>query len=296
MRLMKNLGYYEGKYDLIENMHIPMSDRVCWFGDGVYEATVTRNGVIYCLAEHIDRFFNSSSLIEIEIPYTKDKLKTLLTDLVSKVDTDDTNGETFLYWQITRGANVPRNHPFPTNSKANLWVTVTPKKMADVYQRSKLISYEDIRYYMCNIKTLCLLPNVLASEAAKRAGAEECIMYRKEANGIKNRVTEGSHANVHCIKDGVLYTAPLDNLILPGISRRNIINVCNRLNIPVKEEPFSLDFIKSSDEIIVSSSSRFCVVGTHIDDVVVGGRAPELLRKIQDALMEDYLTKTDISE
>ena len=121
-------------------------------------------------------------------------------------------------------------------------------------------------------------------------------MYRKEANGIKNRVTEGSHANVHCIKDGVLYTAPLDNLILPGISRRNIINVCNRLNIPVKEEPFSLDFIKSSDEIIVSSSSRFCVVGTHIDDVVGGGRAPELFRKIQDALMEDYLTKTDISE
>ncbi len=223
MKEMQNLGYYNGKYDLIEKMSVPMSDRVCWFGDGVYDATATRNGVIYCLDEHIDRFFNSSALVEIEIPYTKEELKDLLKDLVSKVDTSDTNGETFLYWQITRGANVPRNHVFPTGTKANLWITVTPRKLDDIYRRDKLISYEDIRFYMRNIKTLCLLPNVLASEAAKRAGAEECVLYRKEANGIKNRVTEGAHTNVHCIKDGVLYTAPLDNSILAGIARRNII-------------------------------------------------------------------------
>ena len=71
MSLMKNLGYYNGKCDLIENITVPMSDRVCWFGDGVYDATATRNGVIYCLDEHIDRFFNSAAMIEIEIPYTK---------------------------------------------------------------------------------------------------------------------------------------------------------------------------------------------------------------------------------
>lgn len=147
---------------------------------------------------------------------------------------------------------------------------------------------------MCNIKTLCLLPNVLASEAAKRAGAEEGVMYRKEADGIKNRVTEGAHTNVHCIKDGNLYTAPLDNLILPGIARKNIIKVCNELNIPVKEEPFSLEFLMNADEIMLSSSSNFCIVATHIDNISVGGKAPELLRKIQDALVKDYLDKTDI--
>ena len=182
-KLMKNLGFYDGRYDLIENMNVPMSDRVCWFGDGVYDATATRNGVIYCLDDHIDRFYNSASMVQIEIPYTKDELKDLLKSLVAKVDTSNTNGETFLYWQITRGANIPRNHIFPENTKANLWVTVTPRKLADVYRRSKLISYEDIRFYMCHIKTLCLLPSVLASEAAKKAGAEECVMYRKEADG-----------------------------------------------------------------------------------------------------------------
>lgn len=293
-KLLKNLGYYDGKYDLIENMTVPMSDRVCWFGDGVYDATATRNGVIYCLEDHIERFYNSASLIDIDIPYTKNELKSLLSDLVSRVDTSETNGETFLYWQITRGANIPRNHVFPTGTKAKLWVTVTPRKLADVYRRAKLISYEDIRFYMCNIKTLCLLPSVLASEAAVRAGAEECVMYRKEANGIINRVTEGAHTNVHCLKDNKLYTAPLDNLILPGIARKNLIKVCNKLNIQVVEEPFSLDFLLNADEIMLSSSSNFCIVATHIDNAPVGGKAPELLRKIQDELVDDYLKNTDI--
>lgn len=293
MKKWKNIGYYNGKYDLIENMTVPMSDRVCWFGDGVYDATATRNGVIYCLEDHIDRFYNSAKLVEMEIPYTKEELKKLLCELVSMVDTRETNGETFLYWQLTRGANIPRDHVYPREAKANLWVTVTPRKLADIYRRAKLISYEDIRFQMCNVKTLCLLPNVMASEAAKRAGAEECVLYRKEADGIQNRVTEGAHTNVHCIKDGTLYTAPLDNLVLPGIARKNLIKMCEKLEIPVKEEPYSLEFLVQADEVLLSSSSNFCIVATHVDDQPVGGKAPELIRSIQDALTEDYLQNTN---
>ena len=292
-QLMKNLGYYAGKIDLIENMTVPMTDRVCWFGDGVYEATATRNGVIYCLDEHVDRFFNSASMVYIDLPFTKDELKTLLCDLVSKVDVSETNNEAFLYWQITRAANVPRNHVFPDNAKPNLWVTVTPRKLADVYRSAKLITHEDIRFFMCNIKTLCLLPSVLASEKAKKAGAEECIMYRKEADGIKNRVTEGSHTNVHCIKNGKLYTAPLDNLILPGIARKNLIRVCEKLGIPVIQEPFSLEFLMGADEVMVTSSSNPCVAATHIDDIAVGGRSGDILKKIRDELWDHYLTYTN---
>ncbi len=292
--LLKNLGYYNGEYDLIENMTVPMSDRVCWFGDGVYEATITQNGKIYCLDEHIDRFYSSASMVKIEIPYTKDELKKILYDLVSKVDTKETNNEAFLYWQITRGANVPRSHVFPIGARANLWVTVTPKKLPEVCRNVKLITYEDIRFYMCNIKTLCLLPNVLASQEAKENDADECVMYRKEADGIKNRVTEGAHANVHCIKDGVLYTAPLDNLILPGIARRNLIKACNALEIEVREEPFSLEFLMGADEVILTSSSTLCVVASHIDRKPVGGKAPELLDRIKGFLISDYEINTKI--
>ena len=292
-KLLKNLGYYNGKYDLIENISVPMTDRVCWFGDGVYEATAVRNGVIYCLDDHIDRFFNSAAFVEIQIPYTKEELKALLREMVLKVDVSETNGESLLYWQITRGADIPRNHNFP-DCPARLWITVTPRKLADVYRKIKAISHEDIRFLMCNIKTLCLLPNVLASEKANRLGAEECVQYRAEANGIKNRVTEGSHTNVHCIKDGVFYTAPLDNLILPGIARKNAIRACEKLGISVKEEPFSLDFLRSADEIIFTSSSNFCLVATELDGKTVGGKAPELLKRLQDELLDDYLKTTTI--
>ena len=290
--LLKNLGFYNGKYDTIEKMTVPMTDRVCWFGDGVYEATAVRNGIIYCLDEHIERFFNSASFVEIKIPYTKEELKALLSKMVLKVDVSNTDNEALLYWQITRGADVPRNHNFP-DCPARLWITVTPRRLADVYRRIKAISLEDIRFLMCNIKTLCLLPNVLASEKANKASAEECVQYRALANGIENRVTEGSHTNVHCIKDGVLYTAPLDNLILPGIARKNIIRICKKLDIPVKEEPFSLEFLRSADEILFSSSSNFCIVATELDGKKVGGKAPELLRRLQDALLDDYLTATN---
>ena len=291
-KLLKNLGYYNGKYDTIENMTVPMTDRVCWFGDGVYEATAVRNGIIYCLDEHIDRFFYSAAFVEINIPYPKEELKSLLREMVLKVDVSDTDNEALVYWQITRGADVPRNHIFP-DCPPRLWITVTPRKLPDVYRKIKAISHEDIRFLMCNIKTLCLLPNVLASEKANRVDAEECVQYRSEANGIKMRVTEGAHSNVHCIKDGVLYTAPLDNLILPGIARKNIIRICAKLGITVKEEPFSLDFLRSADEIIFSSSSNFCVSVTELNGENVGGKAPDILKLLQDALLDDYLLATN---
>lgn len=293
--LLKNLGYYNGKYDTIDKISIPMTDRVCWFGDGVYEATPARNGVIFCLDEHIDRFFNSAEFVKIKIPYSKNELKLLLQSMVSKVDVSETDGEALIYWQITRGADIPRAHAFPKDCPARLWITVTPRRLPDVHREASVISHEDIRFFICNIKTLCLLPNVLASEEAARVGAEECIFYRPEANGIKNRVTEGSHSNVHCIKDGVLYTAPLDNLILPGIARKNIIKCCKNLEIPVKEEPFSLDFLRSADEVIFSSSSNLCIVATALDGKPIGGKARTLLRELQDALLNDYLSKTDLT-
>lgn len=292
---MKNLAYYCGKIDLIENMTVPMTDRVSWFADGVYDATCTRNGVIYRLDDHVDRFFSSASMIRIQLPFTKDELKKLLTDLVSRVDTSETNGETALYWHTTRGAGIPRNHIFPKSDvKPTLWVTVTPRALPNTYAKKKLASYEDIRYYMCNVKTLCLLPNVLAAQAAEDIGADECVQYRVNCGGIDKRVTEGAHTNVHCLKDGVFYTAPLDNLILPGIARKNLIRICSELGIPVKEEPFSLDFYKNADELLVSSSSNFCLSATHLDGEAVGGKDPDLLKKLQDALMADYLKETTV--
>ena len=96
---MENLGYYNGKFGPLNEMSIPMNDRVHWFGDGVYDAGPARNYKIFAIDEHIDRFFNSAELLEIEMPCTKQELKDLLNRLVKKVDT----GSQFVYYQVTRG-------------------------------------------------------------------------------------------------------------------------------------------------------------------------------------------------
>ena len=280
---MKTLGYYNGKFGEIEEMTIPMNDRVCYFGDGVYDATSSRNYKIFALDEHIDRIYNSAALLRIEIAQTKQEMKDILNEMVSKMDT----GNNFVYWQVTRGTG-PRNHIFlEDGSKANLWITITPKEVIDVYKKVQLITLEDTRFLHCNIKTLNLIPSVMASQKAKEAGCDEAVLHRGE------RVTECAHSNVHILKDGVFVTAPTDHLILPGIARVHLIKACKKLGIAVDETPFTLEEMMNADEVIVSSSSTFCRAANEIDKKPVGGKAPELLKALQDEVMREFYAETE---
>ncbi len=280
---MKNLGYYDGKFGEVEEMSIPMADRVCYFGDGVYDATYSRNYKIFSLDEHIDRLYNSAKLLEIEIKETKEEMKDILQEMVNKMDT----GENFVYWQVTRGAG-PRNHVFPTDgSKGNLWINIFHKNIVDIYKKIQVITMEDTRFLHCNIKTLNLIPAVMASQKAKEEGCFEAVFHR---NG---RVTECAHSNVHILKNGEFITAPLDNLILPGITRKHLIKACNKLGIPVKEVPFAVDELKNADEIIVSSAGSLCLGVDEIDHVKAGGKAPGLLKSIQDEMLREFLDETN---
>ena len=227
---MKELGYYNGAIGEVSEMMIPMNDRVCWFGDGVYDAELCRNYHIFALDEHVDRFFRSASMLEIRMPVTKQELKDLLHDLVGRMDT----GNLFVYYQVTRGGGT-RNHCFPEGT-GNLWVTLTPREVNTSKKPVPLITAEDTRFFHCNIKTLNLIPAVMYSEKAKRAGCHECVLYRPGG-----RITECAHSNVHIIQNGVLRTAPADELILPGIARSRLIAACKRLGIPVEERPYQLE-------------------------------------------------------
>lgn len=281
---MKNLAYYNGKYDEMENMFIPMSDRVCFFGDGIYDATASRHGKIFAIDDHVNRFFSSASLLEIVPPCTKEELKALLCELVSKMDT----GENFVYFQLTRAGTPIRDHAFAEGElKGNLWVNIFHKDMADIYKKVKLLTAEDTRFFHCNIKTLNLIPAVMYSQRAKEAGYTETILHR---NG---RVTECAHSNVHILKDGAFVTAPTDNLILPGIARKHLIEACGRLGIPVREEAYTLDTLMAADEILISSSTRLVAAAEEVDGKAVGGRAPDLLRSIQEAVWQEFITETE---
>jgi len=280
---MKNLGYYNGNFGPLEEMQVPMLDRVCYFGDGVYDATYSRNHKIYALDAHIDRFYSSASLLDINIPHTKEEMKSILCEMVEKVD----DGEQFVYWQVTRGTGI-RNHVYTGNEQGNIWIMLRPVKVKDTYKKIRLITLEDTRFFHCNIKTLNLIPSVMAAHKSDAAGCDEAVLHRS------GRVTECAHANVHIIKNGVFRTAPTDNLILPGIARMHLIKMCNRFGIPVDETPFTVDEMMDADEIIVSSSGSFCLAANEIDGRPVGGKAPEILKKLQDALVEDFITATDL--
>ena len=279
---MKNLGYYNGVYGEIETISVPMNDRVCFFGDGVYDATYSRNYKIFALDEHIDRIYNSAALLRIEIGQTKEEMKAILQEMVNKMDT----GSNFVYWQVTRGTGK-RNHAFPTDgSKANLWIAVSPKDIVDTYKKIKLITREDTRFFHCNIKTLNLIPSVMAAQDALEAGCDETVLHRGD------RVTECAHSNVHIIKNGVFKTAPTDNLILPGIARAHLIKACKKLGIAVDETPFTVKELMEADEIIVSSSGSLCLAAEVIDGQKVGGKAPELLKKLQDEVLREFNEET----
>lgn len=278
---MKTLGYYNGKYGELDEMVIPMNDRVCWFGDGVYDAGPSRNYKIFAIDEHIDRFFNSAGLLDIKIPVTKEKLKEILQEMVIKMDT----GNLFVYFQVTRGTGI-RNHAF-TEGDGNLWIMLKPAEISDGLEPIRLITLEDTRYYHCNIKTLNLIPSCVATEKAKKAGCQEAVFYRPGG-----RVTECAHSNVHIIKDGKLVTAPTDNLILPGIARAHLIKACKALEIPVSETAYTLDDLFAAEEVIVTSSSNLCLHANEIDGKPVGGKNPELLEKIRKYVLDEFYEAT----
>lgn len=278
---MKDLGYYNGKYGSLEEMTIPMNDRASWFGDGVYDAGCSHNYHLFAIDEHIDRFFSSAAALDINIPLSKSELKDLLNDLMKKMDA----GDLLVYFQVTRGTAV-RNHTYDEGSVGNLWVTITPEKINTDIAPARLITEEDTRFFHCNIKTLNLLPSVMASQKAKRAGCMESVLYRPGG-----RVTECAHSNVHILKDGILRTAPLDNLILPGIARAHLIKACKELDIPVIEEAFTLEDLFDADEILVTSSGGLCIHAGVIDNKPVGCKDDTRYMRIRSALLNEFYSE-----
>ena len=284
---MQTLGWYNGNYGTLDEMTVPMNDRVHWFGDGAYDATSCHNYRIFAIDENIDRFFNSASLLGIPVPMQKPELKDLLNDLVKKLD----SGDIFVYFQVTRGGLSLRNHDYDPDVPGHVWVMLKPARLNEGTEPIKLITGEDLRFFYCNIKTLNLLPSVMAAQRAKRAGADEHIFWRRTPLG--KRVTECAHSNCHIIRDNVLYTAPADEMILPGIARAHLIRMCKKLGYPVSETPYYLDDLLSAQEVLVTSSSNPCLRAESVDGKPMGGRAREMVEDLRKHLVEEFYEATE---
>lgn len=281
---MEDLAYYNGKITRLSEMMVPFNDRSHFFGDGVYDASVARNGIIFKLEDHLDRFFNSMALIDIQPDFTKDELRELLQALCQKLDT----GDLFVYFQVSRGTAI-RNLSYAQTLKPNLSVYMLPwTGDFSSQKRLKLMTTPDHRFEFCHIKTLNLLPNVLASQAATSQGLDEVVYHRDQ------RVTECAHSNISILINGVFQTAPLDHWILPGIARKYLLLMSQALGFDVLEHPFTVEEMLAADEVIVSSSGSLCAPVSEIDGRAVGGRDPERLQQLQDKIYQDFFKETDI--
>ena len=276
---MQNVGYYNGNIAPIEELMIPALDRAVYFGDGCYEAVMTVGRRIYAADDHIDRFFSSMKLLGITPAWSKAELRAILEDVVSRLDSDIGR----LYWQTSRGT-APRGHAFPKDSKANLLIFLTPGELPDFHKEIKLVSVEDIRFEICNVKTLNLIPSVLATDDAMRAGCDEAVLHRGDI------VTECAHSNIAILKNGRLITHPTDNFILPGTVRKHMLDICYRESVPIIERAFTMDELRGCDEALVSASFSAIRRVRELDGSPVGGRDPELARLIQDRYASEILS------
>lgn len=281
---MKDIAYYNGKIGRIDEVQAPITDRGLYFGDGVYDAAMVRNKKIFALDDHLDRFYNSLSLLRIEPPMERSELAATLNDLVSRLDSDAPH---MLYWQSTRAA-AHRKHAFPAGAKATLMAFAEACPLDRHDHPYKLITVEDTRFLHCNIKTLNLIPSVIAYQRCIEQGCQETVFHRGE------RVTECAHSNILIIKDGVLCTPPRDNLILPGITLKHLLMLAEKNGIPTSEAPFTMQELADADEIIVSSSGGLCIQAVELDGKPIGGKDPKTLKTLQDAYAEFYAEDTKV--
>ena len=275
----QNVAYYNGKIGSIEEMRVPMNDRACYFADGVYDAAFALNGTPLALDDHLRRFYRSAAKVDIEIPMAFEELRALAIDLCARVESPSS----FLYMQATRGVGM-RGHAYRfAGEKASLWLWVRPEEFDPLDRGYRCITLPDTRYLHCDIKTLNLLPNVIAAQRAQEAGCDEAIFHRD------GRVTECAHSNVHILMGGACVTAPLDNLILPGVTRAHLLQNCRALGVPVVERPFTVAEMMDADEVFFTNCGSLCCRVEEIDGKAVGGRATELLGRLQKAMWDEAL-------
>ena len=261
---------------------VDIEDRGYQFGDGVYEVIRVYNGKMFTAREHLIRLQESAEKISIQIPYQPSELEEMLKDLIEKNML--TNG--IIYMQFTRGVS-PRNHAFPHNV-ASTFVAYTRKvdrPVSSMQEGVKAIFIDDIRWLRCDIKSLNLLGNLLAKQKAVEAGCFEAIQHRGDI------VTEGSSSNVAIVKNGTVITHPANNLILNGITRQKVKQVCEQNQIPFEEKEFTVEEVLRADEVFLSGTTVEVTPIVEVEENKISGGTPgEVTKKLQQ-LIKDEIEK-----
>ncbi|OKL37516.1 D-amino-acid transaminase [Domibacillus mangrovi] len=273
------MGYFNGKFIHSSDLVLPIEERGHQFGDGVYEFIRVYKGRPFMMNQHMERFFKSADAIRLNIGKTAEDIIAIVEDLIER--SGETNCD--VYMQATRGI-APRNHLFP-NVEASISMTVKPFKLISDDIRAvgatvKLLP--DERWQHCWIKSLNLLPNILAKQEAFEAGALEAVLVR---DGF---ITEGSSSNFFIVKNGEILTAPATTHILHGITRMAVKEIALDLGINLKEQKFTPHELLAADEAFLSSTGLEILPVTKVDGQKIGNGRPGM---VTVTLYEEFLKR-----
>ncbi|MEE2691694.1 MAG: D-amino-acid transaminase [Pseudomonadota bacterium] len=266
---MPRIAYVNGRFEPISDASVNIEDRGYQFADGIYEVCLVVGGRYWDEEGHLARFDRSLKELQIARPMSDAALRNVMRQIVRR----NRLTNALVYIQVTRGV-APRNHPFPTEGTPPSIVITAKRVDLEKYDRLAkkgvaVVTAPDIRWGRVDIKSVSLLPNVLARQAAARAGASEAWLVR---NG---RVTEGSASNAWIVNDaGEVVTHPLTNEILGGITRATVIKCAEELQIKIVERAFSLDEALAAKEAFLTSATNLVMPIVAIDGKKIGGGAP----------------------
>lgn len=266
---MSRIAYANGQYVRQAEAMVNIEDRGYQFADGVYEVIAVANGRLVDGEQHFDRLERSLDGLRIGPPCDRRILPLIMAEVLRRNYID----QGFVYLQITRGV-APRNHAFPARKTGSSMVVTASRKnlptAADIAKGAKIITVPESRWSRPDIKTVSLLPNILAKQDAVERGAYEAWFVDRAG-----MVTEGSSTNAWIVVDGKeIVTRPLSQKILAGITRQTLISLARESNLIVSERSFSVDEALAAKEAFLTSTTSFVMPVVAIDDTPIGDGKP----------------------
>jgi D-alanine transaminase len=265
---LRDIVYVNGRYLPREQAVVNVEDRGYQFADGVYDVVRFHGRRDLRARAHLERLQQSCEALRIFGTPDMEKWLAIIEQLLDECEiTEDDENVRILYQQISRGV-CPRSHTFPkTPCEPSV---VAYFRAAPVYSPELrktgvgLSTQPDERWNRCNIKAICLLPVILAKQAAVEAGALDALLVR---GGV---VTEGGSTNAYCVRDGTVWTHPEGPHILPGITRTLVFEAAHRAGVPIHENAVTLEEFRAADEAFISSTTMDIMPATRLDGKPIG--------------------------
>lgn len=281
---MPNIAFVNGKFMALTRARVSVEDRGFQFGDGVYELLRVYRNRIYHLDEHLKRLEQSARAIGLSMVYSPARWRSILTTLQSRSRHPDAK----LYIQITRG-EAPRDHAFPKVRRFTVVATarkISPPAPALRAKGASVITVPDVRWGRCDIKSINLLPNLLARQKAREAGAFEALFLRE------GRVLEGAGSNLFCVRRGEIQTPPKGPGILSGITREVVIQLAREGGRALIEKDLTPEDLAGADEVFLTGTTVEVLPVTRVDGRTIGDGRPgpislDLYRRFLESIRND---------